>query len=454
MTPDHQDGSAGSETKEDFLADFRRHSIRPVGFALGIAAGALLLYIALGVLHHNTFAVRGLAEQLRICAFIVCAAVAALCFVQPRLVERRYVLIIGSACVTVLLLISLIPWVYAQAELSAESRLLLPLMIFTIGMYAVARLPAYIAGLIGIATTIIFFVAIAREAPPDISILILSATTFQLLGILVATQIAKREKTLFAAQQSVVSHTRKLEDAASRLSVANNQKTRILRSVAHDIRQPVGAIGLLAHAARLKASSPQAVEELTRRIEECVRVIDEQIESISTLAKIQSTDIPNAVQPVFIRDIFAKIAAIHSVRANSAGVTLRLIESCVPDLAVISNAEKLFAILSNLVDNATKFRRPDSPYSVVILAATSLGETVRLSVTDNGSGMPEKQLQMAFEPYRQVGTNQRSRSLGLGLGLSIVKDAVDSLPDHRMTLASVENLGSRFRLYAPAGARS
>jgi len=88
---------------------------------------------------------------------------------------------------------------------------------------------------------------------------------------------------------------------------------------------------------------------------------------------------------------------------------------------VLGNEDILDQIVYNLVDNAIKYNNPGGK---VEISVDSLGETVSLSVKDNGIGIPKDKQDRVFERFYRVDKSHSRKIGGTGLGLSIVKHAV------------------------------
>ncbi|MCA9150081.1 MAG: response regulator [Planctomycetales bacterium] len=107
--------------------------------------------------------------------------------------------------------------------------------------------------------------------------------------------------------------------------------------------------------------------------------------------------------------------------------------------------EKMGRVLINLVVNAIKFSQPPGP---VTIAAELLDSEVKISVTDNGPGIPRDKQQELFERFTQARTGMKQETKGFGLGLSIAKELVD-LNLGVISVASEEGHGSCFSFTVP-----
>jgi CheY-like chemotaxis protein/anti-sigma regulatory factor (Ser/Thr protein kinase) len=110
-------------------------------------------------------------------------------------------------------------------------------------------------------------------------------------------------------------------------------------------------------------------------------------------------------------------------------------------------------IVRNLVGNALRYTpgTRDRPGHVQLRCDTQ-GDRVRISVIDDGIGIPAKRIDDIFKEYVQLANPERDQKKGLGLGLSIVRGLANIL-GHELDLESTEGVGSRFSVYVPISAR-
>jgi signal transduction histidine kinase len=117
------------------------------------------------------------------------------------------------------------------------------------------------------------------------------------------------------------------------------------------------------------------------------------------------------------------------------------------DASVIARAdpEKVTQILVNLLSNAIKFT-PEGRSIAVECEAT--GNTVLMSVSDTGIGIPADKLDAVFEPFIQLKEGLADRGSGVGLGLAISRDLARAMSGD-LTVESIEGSGARFTLSVP-----
>jgi two-component system, OmpR family, sensor histidine kinase SenX3 len=132
------------------------------------------------------------------------------------------------------------------------------------------------------------------------------------------------------------------------------------------------------------------------------------------------------------------------MKANARGITLASVGS--RGLAVMGDEDLLVTALRNLLENAVAYS-PERTRVVVSTKRTPEGYA-ELSVTDQGIGIPERDLERIFERFYRVDPARSRATGGTGLGLAIVKHVM-AAHNGRVTVRSVEGAGSTFTLLIP-----
>jgi signal transduction histidine kinase len=222
---------------------------------------------------------------------------------------------------------------------------------------------------------------------------------------------------------------------ARRLEARNRELDAFAGRVAHDIRGDLAAIVLaMASLADRVPKEDRGMQVLRRG----TRKMEALVDDLLTLARVEAM-VPGRCDPAAV---VAQVA--EDLGPRIAADTGQLRVSVAP--AVVACSEGLLRqVVTNLVDNAVKYRRADVAPEVEISGAPAAGG-YDLRVTDNGVGISPDDSGRVFEPlYRSARTSDLP---GTGLGLSIVKRVADA---SRGTLSLVSRLGqgSTFVLRLP-----
>ena len=231
-----------------------------------------------------------------------------------------------------------------------------------------------------------------------------------------------------------VTETRRLE-AVRRDFVAN---------VSHELKTPVGALTLLAEAVQGAADDPEAIRRFAGRMQHEGIRLGRLVAELIELSRLQGAEpLPDATV-VEVDDVVAEAVDRTRLAAESAGITV--VSGGERCLTVHGNESQLVTAVVNLVDNAVAY----SPAGTRVAVGTRGRDgNVEISVSDQGIGIPETDLERVFERFYRSDPARSRATGGTGLGLAIVKHIATN-HGGGVSVWSVEGSGSTFTLRLPA----
>ena len=223
-------------------------------------------------------------------------------------------------------------------------------------------------------------------------------------------------------------------DAVRRDFVAN---------VSHELKTPIGALGLLSEAILGAKDQPDAVVKFASRMQMEAKRLTDLVQEIIDLSRLQSSDPLQKAFDVEASDVVREAVAQAALSAESRKITVEIGE--IEDATVIGDRDQLIMAVLNLVENAINYSPENTKVSVVVKVKEELLE---ISVTDQGIGIAEGELARVFERFYRVDPARSRMTGGTGLGLSIVKHvALNHGGDIKVW--SKEGVGSTFTLQLP-----
>jgi two-component system sensor histidine kinase PilS (NtrC family) len=185
---------------------------------------------------------------------------------------------------------------------------------------------------------------------------------------------------------------------------------RLSASIAHEIRNPVGA---MSHAAQLLEESPsvtsddQRLTQIIRANAERVSGIIDNVQRLSRREQARLERLPLAAWTQEFHEEFCQTMQWPAARLTVSGSS--------PDIEVRVDPDQLRQILWNLCENALKHAIGDAPDQIIELRHGHIGGGARpfLEVADRGGGVPPEHIERIFEPFYSGG-----RGTGLGLFLA------------------------------------
>ena len=258
------------------------------------------------------------------------------------------------------------------------------------------------------------------------------------------------------AQASVVMRVRVAPIAVSHVLVLAEDHTQVRRveeirrdfvaNVSHELKTPVGGISLLAEAVLDARDDPDAVERFAQRILVESTRLSRLVQEIVDLSRLQVADTLHEPELVDVGAVVAE--AVDRVRVAAEARDIVLSVAGEPGLRVFGDAELLTTAVANLVTNAVNYSGSGTKVGI---GARRAGDSVEVTVTDQGEGIPAAEQERIFERFYRVDAARSRATGGTGLGLAIVKH-VCANHGGRVTVWSSEGRGSTFTMTLPAAA--
>lgn len=213
-------------------------------------------------------------------------------------------------------------------------------------------------------------------------------------------------------------------------------------NVSHELKTPVGALGLLAETLA-DEEDPVVARYLADRIQTEAFRLGRVINDLLDLSRIEAEE-SSPKELSAIAQVMTEAA--DGVRSIAQAAEVGLVLSTPHDgVLVLADRRQLLAALHNLLDNAIKYSESGTS---VTLSASSGGEWVDLAVADQGIGIPAQDLDRVFERFYRVDHGRGRETGGTGLGLAIVRHVAHN-HGGRVGVESREGEGSRFTLRLP-----
>jgi two-component system sensor histidine kinase SenX3 len=256
-------------------------------------------------------------------------------------------------------------------------------------------------------------------------------------------------RTLSVRTQSIDNGQRALGIVAAIEDVSERRRLEEVRrdfvaNVSHELKTPMGALGLLAETL-LSETEPAVASRLAQRIHDEAFRVSRIIDDLLDLSRIESEESPPR-EPVLVNLVLAE--ALERVRATADHRRVKIVlDEPSPPVAVLGDRRQLTSAVYNLLENAVKFSYEDS---AVDLSGHVENGHVLIDVRDRGTGIPARDLDRIFERFYRVDHGRSRATGGTGLGLAIVRH-VASNHHGSVHVESREGEGSTFTLSLPIG---
>jgi len=238
-------------------------------------------------------------------------------------------------------------------------------------------------------------------------------------------------------------HPRLRSDSVAMLQRKNAELEHTLRAVSHDLRSPL--VALLGFTRLVREDYGEILGEkgqhFMQRIEQAAQTMETLIHDLLELSRIDPAEVDKSV--VDPCDVMRQLQSELKPRLDATGTCLE-----VPDDLPLLHCDRtrLYQVLSNLVGNAVEHMGVvDAP--TISLSITTGASEHRLSVVDNGRGIPLEHHDRIFEIFQSIGprSDERRRS---GVGLAIVKKIAETYGG-QVWVESAPGMGAAFHVTLP-----
>ena len=218
-------------------------------------------------------------------------------------------------------------------------------------------------------------------------------------------------------EQQLINYTEELKEL-------NKIKDKFFSIVAHDLKSPF--LGLMGLSKMLfdkfdTIDQEQRVDYISA-IHQMIKRVYKLIENLLDWSRIQLNKFEINIKEVTLKPLCESVVEIISINAAEKNITIK---NLLPDDLVIHSDDKMItSMLSNLISNSIKFTNVDG---VIKIYSNVENDKVKITVEDNGVGIPPGDIDNIFKVDQKLSTMGTSGEKGTGLGLIITKEMTEKL---------------------------
>jgi PAS domain S-box-containing protein len=264
------------------------------------------------------------------------------------------------------------------------------------------------------------------------------------------SRVDLRDKTILQATVRDVTDRieveRKLGEAKQQAEAASRAKSQFLANVSHEIRTPLNAIIGVSKmlstrdTGNLTANQREGLEIVRQSGERLLGLINDVLD----MSKIESGRMELKLESLSVDVLIAGIRSMTLTLIGDKKICFSVEKSAHVPANIVSDAQKLHAILTNIVSNAVKFTEEGK----VALGVYVDQGRLYFSVSDTGIGIEKGEMDRIFEEFTQVTRSTTAKYPGTGLGLAISKRMVELL-DGRIWAESAPGKGTTVAFFVP-----
>ncbi|MFA6248131.1 MAG: tetratricopeptide repeat-containing sensor histidine kinase [Mucilaginibacter sp.] len=260
-----------------------------------------------------------------------------------------------------------------------------------------------------------------------------------LLAIAVIVVIRQHLKRTRRLNEQVTSQNSQMKRTLGALEQSQADNTRMMQIVAHDLRNPIGAMYSMA---ALMLEEPGRPEEDLMMLQMIKTSGKNSLELVSDLLQVQFRTEELQKEPIDIAEMLQYCVSLLLNKAKDKEQHIKL--ETIP-VVLPASREKLWRVISNLVGNAIKF----SPTGASIVVKMDRGpQNVRISVKDEGIGIPPEMQEKIFDLFTEAKRPGTAGEQSFGLGLAISRQIVEA-HGGKIWFESIPDTGTTFFVDLP-----
>jgi two-component system sensor histidine kinase SenX3 len=218
-------------------------------------------------------------------------------------------------------------------------------------------------------------------------------------------------------------------------------------NISHELKTPVGAIGLLAEAIEANPKDAAMVGKLSATVVKESKRLSALVKDIIQLSRIQAADSAMSSELIELEPVVRDAIDRNAFKAERRKVTIEFQSE--KGVRVFGDEEMLAVAFKNIIENAIVYSAEGSKVGV---ALTKDGGVAEVIISDSGVGISKEDQKRIFERFYRTDPARSRQTGGTGLGLSIVKHVIESHLGE-IKLFSKPGVGSTFTLRLPVADR-
>lgn len=265
----------------------------------------------------------------------------------------------------------------------------------------------------------------------------------------IVNQLNQNRNDIFFIKREIAEKNKELDRLRKIADKANEEKSRFLAMMSHEIRNPLNSI--LGYSEMIAAETTDVTtKKYIKNLQYSGNNLKVIVDDILDLSRIEAGRLRLVLEEISIAEIYQNCENSFKNHITNPNVKLVFsVDKNIPKL-LLGDGVRVYQILSNLISNAIKFTEKGSVTIVAELVASEDTEnvTILFTVDDTGRGMSKSQSLKIFEEYEQNEINDNRVHGGAGLGLAIVNRLVKAMSG-KITVKSELNKGTSFYVEIP-----
>lgn len=246
--------------------------------------------------------------------------------------------------------------------------------------------------------------------------------------------------------QEVMDWAKNKTQEIAQLKQMEKYRKEFLGNVSHELKTPIFNIqGYILTLLDGGLEDPNINKLYLERAEKSINRLISIVEDLDIISRLESGEIKLDCANFNLTQLCEEVIDAQEMRAKKKKINLKLEYRYENQIMVHADRRRIFEVITNLVVNSIKYGK-NNGYTMIDFL--DMGKHVLVEITDNGIGIPIKDVPRIFERFYRVDKSRSRHQGGTGLGLAIVKHIIEA---HNQTInvRSEENKGTSFAFTLP-----
>lgn len=236
---------------------------------------------------------------------------------------------------------------------------------------------------------------------------------------------------------------------AFRQKKLSEMKNDFINNMTHEFKTPISTISLAAQMLNDDSvrKSPSMLQHISGVINDETKRLRFQVEKVLQMSLLDRQNATLKLQELDVNSAIANIEHTYKLKVEKYGGSIQ----CKLDAedSIVNVDEMHFTnVIFNLLDNALKYRKEDTPLELTLNTRNIGDDKLEIIIADNGIGIKKEDQKKIFEKFYRVSTGNRHDVKGFGLGLAYVHKLITQF-NGSIHVESEINIGSKFIIILP-----
>ncbi len=222
----------------------------------------------------------------------------------------------------------------------------------------------------------------------------------------------------------------------TQLKQMEKYRKEFLGNVSHELKTPIFNIqGYISTLLDGGLEDEQINRKYLERSEKSINRLISVVDDLEAISSLESMEFKLDFINFDLRKLFDEVFEMYEGQAKSKNIKLHYKSNAVEPVWVYANREKIFEVVSNLINNSLKYGKKDGYTHVEFL---DMDKNHLIEIEDNGIGIAEEDIPRIFERFYRSDKSRSREMGGTGLGLAIVKHIIEA---HKQNINCRSTLG-------------